>query len=204
VRRYPYVYHMAELRSWPSIQKHGLLSTSALLDLFEKQGPERVRLESQWRAQSVTISHPSYGQAVIRDQKPMPEPELRRLLIEMTAREWYELINGKTFFWADWQRLSWMLGAYRNTVHCVLTVDTRLLVDSYLERLWLTDQNSGSVYSGKLRGRGTFRRVSDFDFRWVAELAVDYAVPDVADLTVKVEERNADRSLRQIWSRRDA
>ena len=34
-RKYPFLYHMAELSSWPSIQRHGLLSTSALLDLYE-------------------------------------------------------------------------------------------------------------------------------------------------------------------------
>ena len=31
VRKYPQMFHMAELGSWPSIQKHGLPSTSSLL-----------------------------------------------------------------------------------------------------------------------------------------------------------------------------
>jgi len=62
---------MAEAGSWPSIRRHGLLSTSALLDLFEVTGVERVRLESQRRPETVKIEHPEHGEALIRDQKPL-------------------------------------------------------------------------------------------------------------------------------------
>jgi len=41
----PTLYHMAERGSWPSIREHGLLSTSALLDLYGKQGAEREAIE---------------------------------------------------------------------------------------------------------------------------------------------------------------
>ena len=34
---------MAEAAAWPSIQRHGLLSTSALLDLYEVTEAERSR-----------------------------------------------------------------------------------------------------------------------------------------------------------------
>jgi Family of unknown function (DUF7002) len=40
---YPCLYHMAEANIWPSIEKHGLLSTTALLDLFEVNGNRRHR-----------------------------------------------------------------------------------------------------------------------------------------------------------------
>ena len=39
---YPPLYHMAAEGSWPSIQRHGLLSTSALLDLYEVCGPSEL------------------------------------------------------------------------------------------------------------------------------------------------------------------
>lgn len=203
VRSYPNVYHMAELGSWPSIQNRGLLSTTALLDLFEIEGTERSRLESQWRPRSVTINHRVHGSAVIRDQGPMPDNELKELLVGMDPREWYELINGKTFFWADKYGLAKLLGAvrYRNKSHDVLTVDTRLLLARYMQRITLTDQNSGSIINKKLRGRDTFRKVSEFNHRYVTEVAVDYSVPDVADLTVRVEEWMGARNIRQIWSR---
>jgi hypothetical protein len=32
---YPRLYHIAQEGSWPGIQEHGLLSTEALVDLFD-------------------------------------------------------------------------------------------------------------------------------------------------------------------------
>ncbi|MEG9861289.1 MAG: hypothetical protein V6Z81_02105 [Parvularculales bacterium] len=37
----PKLYHMAERGSWSSIEKQGLFSTSALLDLYGYTGEER-------------------------------------------------------------------------------------------------------------------------------------------------------------------
>jgi len=195
---------MAELGSWPSIQRHGLLSTSALLDRFEISGAERFRLESRWRSRSETIRHHAYGSAVIRDQMPMREGELKPLLDGMKPRAWYELINGKIFFWADLRGLKKLLCAvmYKDKAHCVLTVDTRTLLNRHMKDIWLTDQNSGSVISKRRRGLDTFKRVRDFGSPWVEEVAVDYVIPDVADLTLRVEEWKADNKLREIWSRK--
>jgi hypothetical protein len=44
--RYPVLFHMAEDGSWESIRERGLLSTSALLDLFEVEAEERFAIES--------------------------------------------------------------------------------------------------------------------------------------------------------------
>lgn len=41
LRDCPVLYHMAARGSWESIQRHGLLSTSALLDLFGVMGDRR-------------------------------------------------------------------------------------------------------------------------------------------------------------------
>lgn len=43
--RYPRLFHMAAAGSWPSIERHGLLSTSALLDI----SASRKNGESHWR-----------------------------------------------------------------------------------------------------------------------------------------------------------
>ena len=45
VRIYPRLFHMAEDGSLTSIQAHGLLSTTALLDLYEIGGPVRAAIE---------------------------------------------------------------------------------------------------------------------------------------------------------------
>jgi len=203
VRRYPSLYHMAELGSWPSIQRHGLLSTTALLDLFEIKGEQRFRVESRWRARSETINHPLYGKGVVRDQKPMPEHELQKCLDGVTPQEWYEFLNGKCFFWATQDRLLRMLQAwaYRNRSHCVLTVDTGGLVEKHAKRIALCSFNSGFAYDQRKRGLDSFRPLKEYQSPWVAEVAVDYSVPDVAVHTLKVEEWGKDKRIRVIWER---
>ena len=88
-RRFPFLYHMAEFGSWPSIRQHGLLSTSALLDLYEVAGVERAGLEFRHRPECEEIYHDAHGSAVIRDQKPMTDADLRKC----TARRSYSRLN---------------------------------------------------------------------------------------------------------------
>ncbi len=68
IARYPRLYHMAERDSLPSILKHGLLSTSSLLDLYAVNGERRMAIESDVRGQSIAIEHSKFGTAVVRDQ----------------------------------------------------------------------------------------------------------------------------------------
>ena len=208
-RQSEFLYHMAEIGSWPSIQRYGLRSTSALLDLFEYSGPSRVQIESEWRPKSVPLHHPTYGTAVIRDQKPMPEDDLVHYLVDMTTRQWYELINGKTFFWPGETPLGWMLNAppYRAREHAVLVVPTKELLAHHEGKVTLSAINSGSLRPLRstrtvpLRGSSTFQPILDFTNRWVRELAVEYSVPNVADLAIRVEARQGKRPPRVIWSR---
>jgi hypothetical protein len=46
VHRFPRVYHMAEPGSFDSLCRTGLLSTSALLDLFEVPVESRAQVEA--------------------------------------------------------------------------------------------------------------------------------------------------------------
>ena len=204
VRRYPLLYHMAEAGSWPSIQEHGLLSTTALLDLFEVGVTDRRRMESEWRQNSILIAHPIHGTAVIRDQKPMPPSKLANNLVNMTPEEWYEFLNRKTFFWADWNRLTNLLNAYayRDKAHSVLTVDTKVLLTRHGNRTSLCPINSGFIYHGGKRGKETFKPIANYPSgSRVWELAVEYGVPDVADLVVRVEDWRRDSRLRVVWDR---
>ena len=208
IDRYPLLFHMAELDSWPSIQRHGLLSTSALLDLFETAGPSRTQIESEWRPRSVQITHPTHGTAVVRDQLPMPENKLSNCLTDMTPRQWYELINGKTFFWPEETPLGWMLNAasYRTREHAVIVIPTKELLSHHSDKVTLSAINSGSVYPARAtglprpRGQETFQPIRDYTVPWVSELAVEYSVPNIADLAIRVEARQGKRSRRVIWS----
>ena len=209
VRKHPVLYHMAELSNWPNIQRYGLLSTSALLDLFEIAGPSRFEIESQWRPKSIELDHPTYGTAVVRDQMPMREDRLRGCLVDMTTQQWYELINRKTFFWPDQIPLGWMLGAapYIGREHAVIVVPTEQLLARHANVVTLSAINSGSVRPVRATGRAprrgpsTFQSLQEFADRWIRELAVDYSVPDIADLAIRVEARQANRAPRVIWSR---
>ena len=198
VARYPRLYHMAERGSWPSIKRHGLLSTSALLDLFEVSGAERFSIESTWRSKEVTVEHPEHGVAVIRDQRPMRPKALELVLDGMTPSEWYQLLNGKTFFWVCERDLKKLLNAspYKSRPHDVLTVDTREMLRRHRDRITLAPFNTGSTL-GRRRSRGpeSFQRLEDYSLddphSGVVELAVAHHVPDIADFTVTVKRRRA-------------
>lgn len=206
VRQYPQLYHMSEAGSWPSIMNHGLLSTTALLDLFEKKGPEREQIESNLRRRSVTIRHHILGDAVIRDQgalcnKPGRRTFLKDCLEGVSVEEWCKFLNGKVFFWVDTVRLIWMLTSpvYSDRPHWVITVDTQSLIALHDDQVSLSHLNSGSIYKGELRGPNTFKSIDDYNERFIAELAVEYSVPNVVDITIAVEEYKGDQKLRDIW-----
>jgi hypothetical protein len=200
---------MAELGAWASISQYGLLSTTALLDLYGKDGQERIQIESEWRAESIKISHPKYGDAVIRDQKPL-HSGANKFIKGMTPTEYYRLLNGKVFFWTRRERLVSLLGAraYKGRSHDVLTVDTDGLVRSHEDEITLSPINSGAFFGSGDRGAFTFKKIRDYPYSdelkkrgkdAVVELAVEYAVRDIAKHTINVEEWGENVPTRLIW-----
>ena len=126
---FPRIWHMAEDGSWKFIRRHGLLSTSALLDLYAVDRDRRFALESQRRPESVPISAKGLPKVVIRDQKPMTKSALEKCLHGgITPEEWFRLLNERVFFWLSRERLRRLLNAraYRGRPQIVLTVDTAI------------------------------------------------------------------------------
>ena len=201
VSKYPRLFHMAESGTWERIQEHGLLSTTALLDLFEVEEPKRSRIESKWRRQSESIA----PGVVIRDQKPMSPRSLENVLEDMTPEQWYRLLNRKTFFGTTLDRLKKMLkaGSYKNDHHDVLTVDTRMLVERHRDHISLSHINSGATFGYAKRGSGTFKGIEAYPAvrrkTDVAEVVVEYYVPDVVDFTLSVERWKGNVCLKTIW-----
>jgi hypothetical protein len=186
---YPKLYHMADENSFDGIMKHGLLSTSALLDLFEVREPLRSEIERKHRPKNITISHPKHGSAVIRDQKPMPEARLRKCLSDATPSEWYYLLNGFTFFWVREERLDRLLGGreYRHLKHCVFEVDSRPVIHAHEKDVFVTSMNTGNClpYNAK-RSPAKFVPLADCPSDWrrksgaansIVECAIRYGVP---------------------------
>ena len=201
--KYPCLYHMAHIDSWPGIERHGLLSTSALLDLFEYQREQREAIEARHRAASVTITHSRHGKAVIRDQIPLREEWLVKTLTGTDATGWYRLLNERVFFWATRQRLLKLLKAksYRNQKHLVLTVDTSRMVDKYGDCIELTHMNTGATFAYPApRCPNTFKSLEEYTRPDVVEVAVPYGVPDVLSYTVSVDAWQCQTRLREVWS----
>ena len=211
-KHYPFLYHMAEIDSWESIQKHGLLSTTALLDLFEiTEGRENI--ESHRRPRSVEITHPKYGRAVIRDSKPISDSKLALCLEDMTIPEFYETLNRHVFFWTETERLNRLLCgmAYRNSQHIVLTVDALSLLTKCSSNTVLSRINSGAILAPSPRGRNTFIDFSEWPHEErsragglkipVVECAVKYGVKNITEHVLKVEEIYRDKVLKIVYEK---
>ncbi|MCG7985340.1 MAG: hypothetical protein JAY90_21670 [Candidatus Thiodiazotropha lotti] len=216
IDNFPVFYHMAEDGSWNSIREHGLLSTTAILDLYEYNGEVRQKIETCHRPDSIEIHHDTYGNAVIRDQKPMSDSTLEKCLQDnLTPNDWYEMLNHKTFFWTSEDRLNRLLNArpYRNRPHDVLIIQSQELIRAYAHNIYLSPMNSGCTRPfPHPRGRNTFSKIDEYPFTtrkrkavgvWdaVVEVAIQGGVPDIAKYVLRVESRQGNDFIEEVWTR---
>jgi len=211
ISAYPRLYHMAEDGSWPSIRDHGLLSTEALVELFEIDETRKTQILERRRTRSVTLTHPVFGGAVVRDQIPMLEPQLAGALTDgLVPADWYLLLNRYVFFWVREERLQRLLNAqaYRARPHLVLEFDTADIVARHASRIRLTGMNTGNTRPRAFpRGLQTFRSIGDFPYDErrrtarqdaVVELAVTGGVPDAAELVRRVSRWHGAQHLEEM------
>lgn len=185
LRNHPQLYHFAEPGTWKGVLRNGLLSTSALLDLYGIVGNRRFRLESTKRSTTERLTKAGLPDAFIRDQHAINETNLRHALTQgITPGQWYKFLNDKVFFWAEPERLCGMARAYGHGAREVIVLDTRRLVAAYRDRIRLSHMNSGATRSPlHRRGYDTFCRIEDYPYakrrKKVAEVCVNVGVPDV-------------------------
>jgi hypothetical protein len=200
-RLYPTVYHMAEDGSWPSIRDRGLLSTKAIVDLYQPGDQVKADILAAARRKKITLTHDGLPDVTIRDQ--LPAKFLNVCLEEgVTPGEYLDALNGRVFFWVSPERLMKLLHArpYRNLRHTVLHVDTAALLSAYPGRVQLAPYNTGSMHVPTMpkRGPGVFTDLADYPYdEWarrrgrsgepVVELTIDYAVPDISKYVTRVE-----------------
>ncbi|GIK49897.1 MAG: hypothetical protein BroJett013_25940 [Alphaproteobacteria bacterium] len=208
----PTLYHMAAAGSWPLIRTHGLLSTTALLDLCGVTGTARDAIESTRRPENVTIPFATKERVVIRDNKPMDDRGLDRCLLDgLTPTDWYRLLNARVFFWLTKERLLRLLsaGAYANSEHDVLELDSRALVSKWREAITLSPINSGCTKPyPHPRGLATFQSIAEYPYaHWrarrkrgerVVELAVSNGVVPVRPFVRRVVRMRKDIELTQL------
>ena len=214
VANYPTLYHMAEAGSWESIARHGLLSTRALLDLFEIDDPVRGEILRMRRPSSVRIQHEAHGSAVVRDQIPLSQTRLSKCLTDMTFEQWLNVLNSRVFFWLTEGHLETLLGAraYRRLAHDVIVIDTQALLARYATSVTLSPINSGAtMYNPPARGTTTFVPIAEYPFEErrkargrknaIIELAVEKGVPDIRDVALNVERRRVGEPSTILWER---
>ncbi len=209
----PTLFHMAERGSWNSINEKGLLSTTALLDLYQVKGQARRKIESERRSTSVALNTAGLPQAIVRDQIPMDDAGLRRCLPKhLTPSDWYELLNTKVFFWLTRDRLHRLTGAkaYRKKPHDVIEIDSKSLIQAHIDHIWLCPMNSGNTKPfPHPRDETTFSRVSDYPYKsWrskrkrgerVVELAIDHSVPDLRKFVTRVVVVQGTEILQELY-----
>ena len=139
--RTPIVYHLTDATNRASIERHGLLSTSALLDLAGVAGPVRDQIERGHRPDRVILPNG----VVLTDQKPMPAVALAPALHGMTPAEWYALLNARVFFWLDPERLRRQRRAAGMRPVTVFVVDVVRLLAAYGDHAAVTPINTGNA-----------------------------------------------------------
>ena len=195
-QRWPRLYHLTEIGSWPSIERHGLLSTAALLEVYGIVGLERERLLCQRRPEMTRLERSGVGRAWIRDNKPMNETVLRRTLVGMDVSTYYRALNQRVFFFLEEPPLLRLRNAppYKDRAHEMLVLDTAALLSRYGHIIELSPYNSGAVHPGAKVQRGPRPFLPIGEYPWeerrdrrppIAELTVPGGVQDVSSLLIE-------------------
>ena len=152
--RHPRLFHLTLPSNLPGIERHGLLTASALMALH---GTDLARTR---RPTAVLLRSAEHGDATLNDQSPMSERALAGCLDDgLTPGDWLALLNGRVFFWADRAGLERLRGARANRDRdvAVLEVNTLALAGAYAHRIELSAINSGStIRRPARRGLETF------------------------------------------------
>ena len=214
IELYPRLFHMAVEGAWPSIQERGLLSTTALVDLYDPPPAVRAQILNGIRRASVPLQRDGLPHVLVRDQRPLKFID-KCLLPGVTLQEYLDALNGRVFFWVSPERLRRLMGAtaYKKHPQTVLEVETATLLAAH-PHVELAPYNTGSVHVPNMPARGpeTFVRLEDYPYEQmrrrrgrsdaVVELTVPYASPNVADAVITVDRWERGKPTSQLFSRR--
>jgi hypothetical protein len=192
---------MAEAGAWPSIREHGLLSAAALV---ERYGAAPA-LVSGRRATAAELTAPGRGRAVLRDNGVLHDAQLARCLEGMDVPAFYRMLNARVYLWPTRKRVAGLLGAraYRDRPHLVLELDTAALLARHGPAVRLSPINMGAtLINPPRRGPHTARRLADWPReRVVAEVSVEHAVPDAAELVLAAAVHHPDGRVEPVPTR---
>lgn len=198
--RHPKMYHITEPGAWSSIKRHGLLSTSRLLDLFEIESSQRELLETRRRAIEVPLHHSGYGNIILNDQKPLNEEALKNCLDDnLKPEEWLKLLNNRVFFWPSEENLDRHLNARLNRTRPreIIVIDTLSLAKVHAENIEICPINSGVTFrKAARRGKNTFTPLLKYSYaEWskmrgqrdkIQEITILHQILDITDHVIDV------------------
>lgn len=210
--RYPRLFHMADKDSWPSMRRHGLLSTTAIVELFDPPSVTRDAILKHRRRTSVELRDDDLGSITIRDQLPL------KFLNEcvhdgVDPQKFLNALNGRVFFWLSEERLERLLNARanRDRRHLILHIDTAALLAVHGDEVELAPYNTGSAHVPTVpkRGPDVFTALAAYPFEeWrrkrgkrgepVVELTVPGRVPDVDRYVLEVELRGGGQPTSRV------
>ncbi|MBA3449995.1 MAG: hypothetical protein H0T18_02145 [Chloroflexia bacterium] len=166
--KHPYLYHVTDSRNLPGIKRYGLLPTSSLLSKYEVPCADRAEIERRRRPDSVTLTQPDYGTAIITDNAPLSETKLMNCLDDgLSPGDWLALLNQRFFFWPDEKSREGFLNARINWERdrLVLVLDTLSVARRHGEQMELSAINSGSTLRRPARrGLCTFTPLLRHDY----------------------------------------
>ncbi len=160
-KKHPRLFHVTKASAWPSIAKHGLLSTKSLLELFEIPAVRAFELLTQKRLDPTPLGHHIYGKAILSDNRPLNEKCLADCLDDgLTPKEWLLMLNARVFFFTSKMHAERLLKAESNreSQKLLLIVDTLKLAESYTDHIEICPFNSGTANPRSVprRGMSTF------------------------------------------------
>ena len=196
-KRYPRLYHVTTPGAWLNIKKHGLWSTSYILEQFGIKGIQRTLIETKRRTSEIALEHPSYGYIIINDNIPLNEQILKNCLNDgLVPEDWLRMVNSRVFFWPNKEKLNRLLAARgnKNRLREVIVVDTLSLIKKHAERIELSPINSGStIRRAARRGLNTFTPLIQNDWRkffgrhsQICEIVVRDYIQDISEHTIEV------------------
>jgi hypothetical protein len=146
-----------------------LLPATLLLQRFVRDDAERAALQQRQRPRHVVLTEG----VEIRDQRPLPEAALSGCLVDLTAAQWYAMLNDRVFFWIDPARVNRQLRACGTRPQVVLTIDTARLVAAYQAQVSVSPINTGNARRRPARrGTATFVPYTQWvDTGWASEAA---------------------------------
>ncbi|MCR0985652.1 DUF7002 family protein [Roseomonas populi] len=188
--RFPVLFHVTDPEALPGIAANGLLSTEALVALYDVPPEDRPALldHNRGRGNFTRLHREGLPGATLRDQW-MPDVPLTQTLRGAYANDpiaWRRHINAHVFFWLNKPQAERLARVNRARAQTVLAFDTARLLAAHASHAFTTPINTGiaqGLYGrpGSPRDEHTFQPVTAYprpDRRPPKELAIRHGVPD--------------------------